>query len=44
MGFQKNTNFLNTTPDDKIYQDLLLKNGWKSMINQEIITVLIKKL
>ena len=28
----------------KIYQDLLLKNGLKSMINQEEIAMLIKKL
>ena len=28
----------------KIYQDLLLKNGFKFMINQEEITMLTKKL
>ena len=44
MEFQKITNFLNTTSDDKIYQDLLLKNGLKLMINQEKIITLKKKL
>ena len=38
---QKTTNFLDTTSDDKIYQDLLLKNGLKFM---EEIKMSIKKL
>ena len=41
MEFQKNANFFDTSSDD---QDLFLKNGLKSMINQEEITMLIKKL
>ena len=44
MEFQKIANFLNTTSDIKIYQDLLLKNGLQFMINQEEITMLTKKL
>ena len=44
MGFQKIVNLLDTVSDDKDYQDLLLKNGLKSMINQKKITVLIRKL
>ena len=39
--FQKITNFLDTTFDDK---DLLLKNGLEFMINQKKITNLTKKL
>ena len=41
MEFQKIVNFLDTTSDNI---DLLLKNGLKFMINQEEITMLIKKL
>ena len=44
MEFQKIVNLLDTVSDDKDYQDLLLKNGLKSMINQKKITVLIRKL
>ena len=43
MEFQKIKNFLDTTSDDKIDQDLLLKSGLKSMINQKRITTLTKK-
>ena len=39
-GISKIVNFLDTTSDDKE----LLKNGLKFMINQEKITMLIKKL
>ena len=41
MEFQKMVNFLGTNSYDK---DLLLKNGFKFMINQEKITILTKKL
>ena len=45
MEFPKIADFLNTTSDDKdLQKDLLLKNGLKSMINQENMTMLIKKL
>ena len=44
MEFQKIANFLDTTSSDKVYQDLLRKNGLKFMINQKKITMLIKKL
>ena len=44
MEFQKIVNLLDTVSDDKDYQDLLLKNGLKSMINQKKITMLTKKL
>ena len=45
MEFQKIVNLLDTAPDDKeIYQDLLLKNGLKFMINQEDIIESTKKL
>ena len=44
MEFQKIVNLLDTVSDNKDYQDLLLKNGLKSMINQKKITVLIRKL
>ena len=44
MEFQKIVNFLNTVSDDKDLPSLLLKNGSKFMINQEEITMLIKKL
>ena len=43
MEFQKIVNLFDTTFADKIYQDLLLKNGLKFMINQKEITFLIKK-
>ena len=39
MEFQKIANFLNTSSDDKNYQDLLLK----FMINQKKFTTLTKK-
>ena len=44
MEFQKIVNFLDTTLMTKIYQDLLLKNGLKFVINQKKIAMLIKKL
>ena len=44
MEFQKVVNFLNTTSDDKDLPRFVTKNGLKSMINQEEITMLIKKL
>ena len=44
MEFQKIVNLFDTTFDDKDYQDLLLKNGLKFMINQKKITILTKKL
>ena len=44
MEFQKIVNLFDTTFDDKDYQDLLLKNGLKFMINQKKITALTKKL
>ena len=34
MEFQEIVNLLNTTFDDKINHDMLLKNGLKFMINQ----------
>ena len=46
MEFQKIVSFLDTTSNDttiKIYQDSLLKNGLKFMINQKEITMSIKK-
>ena len=43
MEFQKIVNFLDTKSDDKIYQDLLLKNGLKFMISLKEIMILIKK-
>ena len=43
MEFQKIVNLFDTTFDDKDYQDLLLKNGLKFMINQKKITTLTKK-
>ena len=44
MEFQKITDFLDVTSDNKIYQNLLLKNGLKFMINQKKIITQIKKL
>ena len=41
IEFQKIVHFLDITSDDKIYQDLLLKNGLKFM---EEIKMSIKKL
>ena len=41
MEFQKMTNFLDATSDNK---DLLLQHGLKFMINQKEITILIKNL
>ena len=35
IEFQKILNFLDTTYDDKIYQDLLSKHGLNFMINQK---------
>ena len=39
MEFQQIVNLLDTTSDDKDYQDLLLKNGLKLMITQKKINV-----
>ena len=44
MEFQKIANFLNTATDDKDLPRFVTKNGLKSMINQEKITTLTKKL
>ena len=45
MELEKIVNLLDTTSDDKIYQNLLLKKGLKFMINQEEkITLPTKKL
>ena len=44
MEFQKIVNFLDTTSDDKDLPRFVTKNGLKFMINQEKITMLIKKL
>ena len=44
MEFQKIVNFLIQLLMIKIYQNLLLKNGLKFMINQKKITTLTKKL
>ena len=44
MEFQKIVNFLDTTSDDKDLPRFVTKNGLKFMINQEEITMLIKKL
>ena len=44
MEFQKSTNFLDTTFDGKDLPRFVTKNGLKFMINQEDITMLIKKL
>ena len=44
MEFQKITNFLDITSDDKDLPKFVTKNGLKFMINQKEITMLIKKL
>ena len=44
MEFQKITNFLDITSDDKNLPKFVTKNGLKFMINQKEITMLIKKL
>ena len=44
MEFQKITNFLDTTFDDRDLPRFVTKNGLKFMINQEETTMLIKKL
>ena len=44
MEFQIIKSFLDITSNNKIYQNLLLKNELKLMINQKEITMLIKKL
>ena len=44
MEFQKITNFLDTTFDDKDLPRFITKNRLKFMINQEETTMLIKKL
>ena len=44
MEFEKLVNFLDTIFNDKDLPRFVTKNGLKSMINQEEITMLIKKL
>ena len=44
MEFQKITNFLDTTSDDKDLPRSVTKNGLKFRINQKKFTALIKKL
>ena len=44
MEFQKITNFLDITSDNKDLPKFVTKNGLKFMINQKEITILIKKL
>ena len=44
MEFQKITNFLDITSDDKDLPKFVTKNGLKFMINHKEITILIKKL
>ena len=44
MEFQKILNFLDTTSDDKNLPRFVTKNGLKFVINEEEITMLIKKL
>ena len=44
MEFQKITNFLDATFDDKDLPRFITKNRLKFMINQEETTMLIKKL
>ena len=44
MEFQKVTNFLDTTSDDKDLPRFATKNGLKFMINQQKIMMLIMKL
>ena len=44
MEFQKISNFLDTTSDDKVLARFVTKSGLKFMINQKQIAMLIKKL
>ena len=44
IEFQKITNFLGITSDNKDLPKFVTKNGLKFMINQKEITMLIKKL
>ena len=44
MEFQKITNFLDITSDNKDLPKFVTKNGLKFMIDQKEITMLIKKL
>ena len=44
MEFQKILNFLDTTSDDKDLPRFVTENGLKFVINEEEITMLIKKL
>ena len=44
MEFQKITNFLDTTSDDKDLPRFVTKNRLKFMINQKEIKMLMKKL
>ena len=44
MEFRKIVNFLDVTSDVNIFQNLLLKTGLKSMINQKEIIAQAKKL
>ena len=44
MEFQKISNFLDTTSDDKVLARFVTKSGLKFMINQKKIAMLIKKL
>ena len=44
MKFQKITNFLDITSDNKNLPKFVTKNGLKFIINQKEITMLIKKL
>ena len=44
MEFQNIVNLLDATSNDKDYQDLLQKDGFEFMINQEKITESTKKL
>ena len=44
MKFQKITNFIDITSDNKNLPKFVTKNGLKFIINQKEITMLIKKL
>ena len=44
MEFQKTTELLDITSDDKDLPKFVTKNGLKFMINEKKITMLIKKL
>ena len=44
MEFQKITNFLDITSDNKVILKFVTKNGLTFMINQKEIAMLIKKL